>query len=177
MARHIPVAKPTEVFGIQEVGGSDVTTRLGVEVVQRFVKEREQEERTVHGASGLCVGVLGVEADEQTYTSVYPAVGAVVDRLVDAGARVILGMSGAMAPRADALVPRAADDLTRERLDALAQGLVRKHWLETFHSDSLTRPYTDEERRAPIANSLLAAVRRFRVSSRTPSGQIKPGSL
>ena len=97
-------------------------------------------------ARGLCVGVLGVEGDERAYTSVYPAVGAVVDRLVNAGARVIVGMSGAMAPRADALLSRATTELARGRLASLAQGLVRKQWLETFHGDTLTRPYTDEER-------------------------------
>src|SRR5690606_20876994 len=71
---------------------------------------------------------------------------AMIDRLVDSGARVILGMSGAMAPRADALAPRASHDEARERLHTLAQGLVRKHWVETFHGATVERPYTDDER-------------------------------
>lgn len=146
LAEHVPVPKPIEVMGIQEVGGSDVTFRLGAEIVERFIKEREGEERVTQGAGSLTVGVLGVEADERTYQAVYPAVGHVIDRLVQAGARVILGVSGAMAAGAYALALRAMDDETRQRLEILAQGLVRKHWLETFHGAAVERPYTDDER-------------------------------
>lgn len=146
MAKHIPVAKPTEVLGIQQVGGSDVVRRRGIEIVERFAKDREQESRTPQGAEGLCVGVLGVDADERAYRTVYPAVGQVVDRLVTAGARVILGVSGTLAPRADALMERGESGEVKERLAQLAEGLTRKAWLEAYHGDSVSRPYTVEER-------------------------------
>lgn len=146
LAQHIPARKPIEVLGIQEAGGSDVVRHLGIEIVERFAKDREAESRTLQGAEGLCVGVLGVEADERAYRAVYPAVGAVIDRLVTAGARVILGVSGAMAPRADALIDRAVTGDAQKRLAQLAEGLTRKAWLEASQSDRVVRPYSDQER-------------------------------
>ena len=92
--------------------------------------------------------VCWVSKPTRAYRAVYPAVGAAIDRLVTAGARVILGVSGAMAPRADALIDRAVTGDAQKRLAQLAEGLTRKAWLEASQSDQVVRPYSDQERAA-----------------------------
>lgn len=146
LAERIGAAKPIEILGIQEAGGSDVVVRVGSEIAARFVRDRERETRVRCGAEALTVGILGVDADERTYESVYPAVGWAVDRLVEAGARVILGVTSALAPRADVLAGRAGEPATQERLRGLARGLSRMAWADASAGGAIARPWTHSER-------------------------------
>jgi len=156
LAARIPATKPVEVVGIQDVGGSDVAARIGIEIAERFVLEGKGEERVLHDAAGLSVGVLGLDADECVYSTVYPAVSWVVDRLVEAGARVIVGLTGRLAPAASALLERAQTDLAQERLRGLAQGFSRKAWADASQGVTTVRSWTDEERERAEREVLIA---------------------
>lgn len=145
-AATLPRTKPIEVIGIQELGGSDATVQRGVEIATRLVKEAEREERRPVRLSGLRLGILGVEADERTEEIVFPAVGALVDRLVAAGAQVVVGLTNALAPAGERLAVRAETAEARERLDQIASGLMRRRWLTVAQSTEASRPWTADER-------------------------------
>lgn len=159
LAAHIPSPKPVEIIGIQELGGSDVAARTGIEIANAFVRRREEEARTLCGAEALTVGVLGVDGGERAYATAYPAVGWAVDRLVDAGARVIVGLTSALAPAADALAERAGGGAARERLLGLSPGLSRRVWADAAQTTVLVRPWTDEERRRAVRELALTGSR------------------
>lgn len=146
MAEHIPPVKPIEVMGIQEMGGSDVTVESGIEAVQKMVQGAETESREPIGAEGLTVGIIGVEADDRAYESVYPAFGRLVDRLTDAKATVIAGISSPLAPYGDQLALRAADEKTAQGLKRIGSGLQKRRWLEVTDTTVQERPWSEQEK-------------------------------
>ena len=144
LARSIPVNKPVEVIGIQELGGADQTVRAGIDAVRRLI-DCTRRERSALPASRLTVGVLGVEPDPETRSKVYPAVGRSIDAFVAAGARVILGVGPGLAPAGRRLAARARDGETAGRLEEMGDGLQRRRWHMPRGGKLDVRPWTEAE--------------------------------
>lgn len=151
----IPPNKPIEVIGIQQLGGSEKVVRAGQEIVGRMIAAGERALRTPHSLSGLVVGVLRVDADDHTREAVHPAVGAMVDVLVEQGARVIVGLSKGLAPAGASLAERAHDPEVRDALRRLDGGLSRRRWLKVHDDWTVSRPWTAEERAAAMSEASL----------------------
>lgn len=144
LAQSIQSSKPIETIGIQELGSSEKTTRTGIEVVERLIRDTRSE-RTALKADRLTVGVVGVEPDGETLARIYPAVGRAIDALVESGARVILGMGAGLAPAGAAMAERARDSEAAGRLWAMGEGLAKRRWHRPVEGKLSRRPWTDEE--------------------------------
>ncbi len=147
LAALITSPKPVEVIGIQALGGSDKVIAAGTRTVGRWAEEAAGALRTQVPISRLHVGVLGVDWNPENPDKSHETVGAVVERLVDAGACVTLGVDQSLAPAGTELAARAVDAATRERLEAWGRGRERRRW-QVGHSLDHHDWRSDEVRRA-----------------------------
>lgn len=83
--------KPVRHLSIQEVGGTIDTLREGVRIAQQLVAEASTLDREPVEVADLVVGLECGGSDAASGLSANPAVGAAVDRLVDAGGTAIIG--------------------------------------------------------------------------------------
>lgn len=144
-AAMIPQNKPISVLGIQQLGGSLPVVRQGVEIVGREADNAFKTGRQPVGIQGLTVGVLAIDVDESAGEHLFPAIGALVDEISDAGGRVILGLSKPLAPAGSKLAERAVASDAKQTLQHLARGLTRRRWQEIQGDWNVGRPWTPEE--------------------------------
>ncbi|MFB6113632.1 MAG: UxaA family hydrolase [Halodesulfurarchaeum sp.] len=73
---------------IQDVGGTDPTIDQGVEVARDLVAGTENG-RTEGGLEDVTVGIVSSDLEDGTVSTADPLLGAFVDRVIDAGGRVV----------------------------------------------------------------------------------------
>ncbi|QLH84263.1 UxaA family hydrolase [Halosimplex pelagicum] len=112
---------PVRETAIQDAGGTDATVEAGVEAVEEL-RDRSTGDggTTTADLSDLTVGVVSGDLAESTRETADPLVGAVVDELVDAGARVVAAGSERAVAHPEAAVERAASDGAAAALRDLA---------------------------------------------------------
>ncbi len=115
--------KPVEDLVIQESGGSQATTEKGLAIARKLQQELEAVERVPVPVSELVVGLQCGGSDALSGVTANPAVGAVADRFVGAGATVILPETTEMIGTAHILKRRGATPEIGEQIEAL----VNKH--------------------------------------------------
>ncbi len=158
LAQSIQAKKPIQVIGIQELGSSEKTVQVGIEIVEQMIRSTRIE-RSLLQPDHLTVGVVGVEPDDEALATVFPAVGRAVDALVTSGARVILGVGAGLAPYGASLADRARDTQTAEGLARMGEGLARRRWQKPVDGKLNRRPWTDEEvARAKLEASISGSV-------------------
>jgi len=123
--------KPVEFLQIQDEGGSVATAEKGAAIAARMVEEAARVERTAVGLDRLVVGLECGGSDAFSGVTANPAVGLVSDRLVAAGATVILtentemiGTEHILARRA--CCPEVADEVRNavERAEARTREIL-----------------------------------------------------
>ncbi|QLH79374.1 UxaA family hydrolase [Halosimplex rubrum] len=103
---------PVRETAIQDAGGTDATVEAGVDAVEEL-RDRPTDDggaSTTATLSDLTVGVVSGDLAESTRETADPLVGAVVDELVDAGARVVAAGSERVAAHPEETARRAVDD-------------------------------------------------------------------
>ncbi|WP_459194957.1 UxaA family hydrolase [Halosimplex sp. J119] len=114
---------PVRETAIQDAGGTEAAVETGVEAAGQLRNaERSGDERTAD-LSDLTVGVVSGDLDESTRETADPLVGAVVDELVDAGARVVAAGSERMVTHPEAARARAGNDESA----AAVRELIERH--------------------------------------------------
>ncbi|WP_436906997.1 UxaA family hydrolase [Halosimplex marinum] len=114
---------PVREVAIQDAGGTDATVEAGVEAVEALRGQSTGDERrtTTADLSDLTVGVVSGDLAESTRETADPLVGAVVDELVDAGARVVAAGSERVAAHPEAAAARAGDEAAAAGFRDLAE--------------------------------------------------------
>lgn len=82
--------KPVELVRIQEIGSTRKTVARGREIVQKMLAEARQQKRETLDLSQLAVGLKCGGSDTTSGIAANPAIGAMADMLVDAGASVVM---------------------------------------------------------------------------------------
>lgn len=111
--------KPVEALVIQESGGSQATTEKGIAIARKLQQELEAVERAAVPVSELVVGLQCGGSDALSGVTANPAVGAAADRLVNAGATVILAETTEMIGTAHILKRRGATPEIGEEVERL----------------------------------------------------------
>lgn len=124
----IPPDKPIRGIGIQALAGSNQTVSAGVEIAKKWAGEAAREKRQPIPLSSLSIGVIGIDSDEQSLCTAYPIIGRVVDRLLDYGTNIVVGLNKGIEPAGASLAQRAADPVSAGRLVKAAEGLYRRRW-------------------------------------------------
>lgn len=107
---------------IQDAGGSDACVEEGIEATEELAAEAAAVDTTGVSLADLTVGVVSSDLAPSTREVADPLVGAVVDALVDAGARVAVAGTERLAPHPEAATDRAAD---RAVAEAVRDGVER----------------------------------------------------
>jgi altronate dehydratase large subunit len=106
---------PVRELSIQGVGGSTEAVERGCDHARAL---RERASRTAPAGLGdLTVGVVSGDLRDSTVERADPLIGSLVDRVVDAGGRVVVAGTERLRPHADAFGPAA-----RERYDEVVGG-------------------------------------------------------
>jgi altronate dehydratase large subunit len=82
--------KPVEIVRIQEIGNIRQTVARGREIVQKMLAEAQRQKREPLDLSQLAVGLKCGGSDTTSGIAANPAIGAMADMLVDAGASVLM---------------------------------------------------------------------------------------
>ncbi len=113
--------KPVERLIIQEQGGSQKTTRKGIEVARKLLAESKTIQRQECSFEQLVVGLECGGSDAMSGITANPMVGVFSDWLVDAGGRVILSETTEMIGTEEILSKRAATPELGEQLKELIE--------------------------------------------------------
>jgi altronate dehydratase large subunit len=108
--------RPVEVLTIQDCGGITATYERAKEAARQFAVMLEEQEPVEVPVSELVVGLECGGSDAWAGITANPALGRAADRLVDAGATVILAETPEIIGAEDFLIARAADAETAGRL-------------------------------------------------------------
>ena len=98
---------PVREVAIQAAGGSDACQREGIQRTKELVNASTTGGRRSTTLSELTIGVVSSDLADSTRDAADPLVGAAVDRLLNAGARVVVAGSERLAPHADKVIERA----------------------------------------------------------------------
>lgn len=121
---------PVRETSIQDAGGSDACLSEGVSAAEELVAETSTAEDET-SLSELTIGVVSSDLRDSTRETADPLVGAVVERVLDAGARVVVAGTERLAPHAEAASDRGTNagvaDAIREAAEryAVQPGSVR----------------------------------------------------
>lgn len=131
---------PVREVAIQDAGGTDETVAAGVEAAESL-RESAVGPETGADLSDLTVGVVSGDLSASTRERADPLVGALVDELVRAGARVVAAGSERVTAHPDAAVERAATD----GVAASLRGLVERHRGQPARATRVERAAGDSE--------------------------------
>jgi altronate dehydratase large subunit len=110
--------RPAEWFFIQEAGGTRKSIARGKEIVARLRARAAEVKRVPMTLADLTVGCECGGSDGTAGLAGNPVVGALFDRLVDAGGRAVFEEIVEMIGLRDILAARAANDAARTELTA-----------------------------------------------------------
>lgn len=121
VARRIrPSGKPLEALNVQLVRGTIEATALGTRMAARLVKQSSHQRRTPQSIGKLTIGVECGGSDTTSGLASNPAIGAVADRIVDAGGTVIISETSEFFGAEHVFAERAVNEETgRQFLDAV----------------------------------------------------------
>lgn len=127
---------PVRELSIQGVGGSDEAVDRGVEAARELA---DRASRTATAALGdLTVGVVSSDLRDSTVDHADPLIGAFVDRVVDAGGRVVVAGTERLRPHGDAAREGMNTDVAARYADVVeaspsrTAGLVRRAGERSF---------------------------------------------
>ena len=101
---------------IQDEGDTLATIKKGTEIVSRWAQEASMVQREEFDLSKLIVAVKCGGTDATSGLAANPTVGAMSNKLVDAGATVILSEINELVGAENILAKRAVDDEVREKI-------------------------------------------------------------
>ncbi|GIO23456.1 UxaA family hydrolase [Oceanobacillus sp. J11TS1] len=144
LLKHAPKTKPIKGIGIQQLAGGTNTIQKGISIAETWAKEATEQERTILSLSSLTVGILNVDADEDSLEKIGPIIGSVIDRLIENNAKVIMGLSKTLEPAGHLLSERMIDATEKEKAIRFSMGLQRMRWGNPALVDEDTE-FTEEE--------------------------------
>ncbi|GGK02517.1 carbohydrate hydrolase [Lentibacillus kapialis] len=144
LLKRIPKTKPIKGIGIQQLAGGTNTIQKGVSIAETWAKEAAGQQRTTLSLSRLTVGIMNVDADQDSLTKTGPVIGEVVDKLVENDAKVVLGLSKTLESAGNLLSERMIDTTEKEKVIKSSKGLHRLRWKDP---DITTKDneFTEEE--------------------------------
>ena len=111
--------RPTHLLNFNQVGGTSASVEAGEKVAREMIDALAEQSRVPVPLSSIVLGTKCGASDKTSFEVCHPIVGAACDRLVDAGATVVLSEDFELHGALDALVARAVDEETAERLRAM----------------------------------------------------------
>ncbi len=116
MAEISQTGKPVELVRIQEAGSTGKTIARGREIVQKMAAEARKQKREAIAISRLAVGLKCGGSDTTSGIAANPAIGAMADMLVDAGASVIMIEPIEAVGAEEFLAGRAANETVKKQI-------------------------------------------------------------
>jgi altronate dehydratase large subunit len=108
--------KPVEVVNIQEIGSTRGAIARGRQIVQEMTAQAARQDRKPFDVSSLVVGVKCGGSDTTSGIAANPAIGAMSDMLVDAGAAVVMIEPIEAIGAEEPLAARAANEQVRQEV-------------------------------------------------------------
>lgn len=159
LVKSIPKIKPIKAIGIQELGGGENTINKGLLITEQWVKEAADQKRKTFPLSSLTVGILSVDLDFDSLTKVAPTIGEVVNRLVDEGVKVVMGLSKTLEPAGVLLSERVSKTEEKEKLIKASEGLQRLRWDNITKGSSTHDEFSEEQTKLAILESKMTGIK------------------
>jgi len=112
-------ARPVKTINLQLTGGTTACVEAGVEAVKEIAETLKSQKRVDVPLSSIVLGTKCGASDKTSFEVCHPIVGDCCDRLVDAGATVVLSEDYELYPAMDSLAARAVDKTTASELSAI----------------------------------------------------------
>ncbi len=126
---------PVRQTSIQGTGSTDATIAAGIEAAEEL-SAGSAPSRSAVGIEELTVGIVASDAASTTVNHVYPMLGGLVDRLVAAGGRVVVGGLDPFVPHRSAIVDLVGDTATATELDAMLEARTTNGIPTRVHRDA-----------------------------------------
>lgn len=111
---------PVRELSIQGIGGTDATIERGIEIATEL-RSTVRDDRTSADLGDLTIGIVSSDLRASTIERGEPLVGILVDRIVDAGGRVLVVDVERLVPHATEAVGLTTDDETADDLEATVE--------------------------------------------------------
>lgn len=125
MLTQAATGKPARYVNIQKVGGTTAAIEIGTEAVREMLEEVAQDGREPSDVSELILATQCGSSDTGSGLASNPAVGALADILVAAGATVLMGETGGLYGAAGALKQRAVSPEVGQRIIEITDVIER----------------------------------------------------
>ena len=136
--------RPVAEVNIHRCGGTTKSIEMGIALVRPMVAELAAQQRRPVPLSSLIIGTKCGSSNADSFTYCHPVLGAACDRLVDAGATVVLSEDCELYAGAKLLAQRAADPRTARDILDMATTL-HGYWQNRFNID-FDFPEEDQEK-------------------------------
>lgn len=134
-----------EEISLHATGGTSKTVARGVEVATEFAGRLARQTRQEVPLSSLVVGTKCGASNPDSFAYCHPVLGEACDRLVDAGATVVLSEDCELLAGAEDLAARAATPEAAQALREMAENLQRL-WYARFGHGLMPAAMSEEER-------------------------------
>lgn len=129
---------PTREVAIQDAGGTDPCIEAGIEAGRALAAADERRAATL---GDLTVGVVPGDLAASSRDEADPLVGRVVDRILEAGGRVVVAGTDRLGPHADAATARCADGTVAGRLRELLRAESRSSRTARVRQEAADLPF------------------------------------
>src|SRR5699024_6244135 len=154
LLNRIPKTKPIKGIGIQQLAGGTNTIQKGVSITETWAREATEQKRTTLALSRLTVGILNVDANQDSLMKTGPVIGEVVNKLVENDAKVVMGLSKTLEPAGNLLSERMIDTTEKEKVRKFSRGLHRLRWKDPDITNK-DNEFTEEETKLATLESKM----------------------
>jgi len=147
--------RPAVEVNIHRSGGTTKSIEAGIALARAMVTELAAQSRQSVPVSSLIVGTKCGSSNADSFTYCHPVLGAACDRLVDAGATVVLSEDCELYAGAEILAQRAASPQTAHDILDMASTLCG-YWRDRFNIDF---DFPDEDQQKLVTRSLEHAAK------------------
>jgi len=105
---------PVHDLSIQDVGGTEACVEEGVRLTRELVEESREGDPEHARLGELTLGVISSDLQSSTLETAEPLVGELVEKVVDAGGRVVVAGTERFVPHGEATLERSTDSASEE---------------------------------------------------------------
>jgi len=120
-------AKPAQAISIQKIGGTTAAVEFGINVAKEMAEAIKKVERRPAGLDELIVATQCGSSDTGSGLASNPAVGAMADKLAQAGGTVLLGETGSLYGAAGILTKRAVSPEVGRHIIKITDAIERHY--------------------------------------------------
>ncbi|MCH3917961.1 MAG: UxaA family hydrolase [Spirochaetia bacterium] len=118
--------KPVERVNVQELGGTSIAIKEGIDKAQKLVRAISGMQRTEVDISRMVMGIKCGSSDTTSGIASNPVIGYVADKIVDAGGTVMFGETTEFIGAEHILKRRARNEFVASEIDRIVQQMENR---------------------------------------------------